>query len=1162
MSETTPAVPTTALSSNSAVNSSAISSQSKASKLFSYLAAFEDRIIPAESNLSTGKSVSQYLGSVWRGNKEKAKQQPNSANSSTNNNNSGLPQIELRCYNAANQLSSSKYHTHTVRADNSLTNAVGVYKWLRLHHTNSNHHGKFNHINTNNAENNAATIDTICETGQNIYQLTLDDVHCFIGCVFTDSTTQITSNQAEIGPIIRDPALVSASVEQFITGQASFIVREQVTEEIMTLTIKRTTIRVVPVRGGDSKFSFRVSPAVKFGLDAAEQLKFTVEEGAERKIFRGIADTAKTRDIIGLLVRRLTQPVVEEDEEEEEREANQNSPQAAPINTQRNGETMKAQQNGDILRVEAAAQNGAVPIEADFFNTHNITGPSHAARNLCSAPESNNPDNSLATLVANPPATTDIPDLDFLSGFAHQAGVTHFSPNRVSPSSSPKSNSFLNDINLGSPLASEISRNLSEPTVDNDTTNSAHNLIDISINSPSSASPKANLTSEKFLARPASAGLPTTTQSPAVPANSPLNSPLTELLPAPLADATAQISPNDTLTVSTGGQNGPNSASTANSSPAALSSPAPVPSAPNFLARKTITGEKVANFFNSLLHRDSSTRSATNSSNNSRRGSAESNEISPAVASAGQRPSNLTVSTLKSPEIQPELVNSAQNLTSIPSNASSSAFPSGADELSAAKQQNKQLSQRLVDIASEKQLLKSEIARLMEVQRVSDAEFSVRMQQFLTEKDKQMHIAQQQGEDNEALKKALQALSEQLANLNNELSKFSSENKMLREEKSANASKLQLMGQENSTLLGEIKQLKEKTENLGQIQGQLTNVQQQNQTNSTLLAQSRKEIEIYRRELQRCKEINAKLDLFEMENHKLMKELSTEKQRNAEFAAESKGKAEFQQNLANTELKQQLETEKVRNTELSQRLSVVSAQFDSTNAELTEMRGKLSEFQRLEAEISGLSNQKEALSSELKAAQEQSTVGINYWKRKCESLQQLLKEKQLNSGDNTGNNTNYSATPRSEGFATPKPAEKQQNDAILSLKKENKELSDALAVFKRAFEQQLEKNKAEREQNLYLSAYNSPAVPQNEIIQLKELANSLTEQIANKDIALNHMKQTNVILSKRVNELESRFRRELAGGESKSSPKISSAQSNPKVSVKAQGANEVKLNTK
>jgi hypothetical protein len=86
----------------------------------------------------------------------------------------------------------------------------------------------------------------------------------------------------------------------------------------------------------------------------------------------------------------------------------------------------------------------------------------------------------------------------------------------------------------------------------------------------------------------------------------------------------------------------------------------------------------------------------------------------------------------------------------------------------------------------------------------------------------------------------------------------------------------------------------------------------------------------------------------------------------------------------------------------------------------------------------------------------------------------------------------------------------------------------ALEAYKKAFEQQLVKNKMEREANLVLASKQGGETSLHmQYLAVQRLANSLSETIGDKDVALSHMRQANRILGHRVRELEERFKIEL-----------------------------------
>jgi len=90
-------------------------------------------------------------------------------------------------------------------------------------------------------------------------------------------------------------------------------------------------------------------------------------------------------------------------------------------------------------------------------------------------------------------------------------------------------------------------------------------------------------------------------------------------------------------------------------------------------------------------------------------------------------------------------------------------------------------------------------------------------------------------------------------------------------------------------------------------------------------------------------------------------------------------------------------------------------------------------------------------------------------------------------------------------------------------RREAEQAHEALMAYKRAFEDQLAKHRADQEAlQLYTSASAmSTAQLQREYVDMKRLANSLMEEIQEKEMVLAHMRQCNKILGRRLYELES-----------------------------------------
>lgn len=146
---------------------------------------------------------------------------------------------------------------------------------------------------------------------------------------------------------------------------------------------------------------------------------------------------------------------------------------------------------------------------------------------------------------------------------------------------------------------------------------------------------------------------------------------------------------------------------------------------------------------------------------------------------------------------------------------------------------------------------------------------------------------------------------------------------------------------------------------------------------------------------------------------------------------------------------------------------------------------------------------------------------------KAEALAQQAKEAGANSGSGDGHAAVSDVSVAEKAEMTKKIEElTKQNEKMAA---EVKASNSAIEAYKKAFEAQLLKLKMEREANLVLTqnAHAGQSGMQQQYIQLRNLANSLSETISDKDVALSHMRQANKILGARVRELEERFRIEL-----------------------------------
>lgn len=91
-----------------------------------------------------------------------------------------------------------------------------------------------------------------------------------------------------------------------------------------------------------------------------------------------------------------------------------------------------------------------------------------------------------------------------------------------------------------------------------------------------------------------------------------------------------------------------------------------------------------------------------------------------------------------------------------------------------------------------------------------------------------------------------------------------------------------------------------------------------------------------------------------------------------------------------------------------------------------------------------------------------------------------------------------------------------------TVRSERDDAVEALTAYKRALEQQIAKSKADADAHATLQSTTSMSTAQlqKQYVMVRQLANSLTETLQDKDIALSHMRQCNRILGSRIRELE------------------------------------------
>lgn len=225
----------------------------------------------------------------------------------------------------------------------------------------------------------------------------------------------------------------------------------------------------------------------------------------------------------------------------------------------------------------------------------------------------------------------------------------------------------------------------------------------------------------------------------------------------------------------------------------------------------------------------------------------------------------------------------------------------------------------------------------------------------------------------------------------------------------------------------------------------------------------------------------------------------------------------------------------IRHRQLSDAHAEQSANFADLKLQVEAWETKWSESQgSSEAQVKTLTSQlaaKEKEASELLSKR-------NYFQRKAESLSQAMEKLLRERNVNVEALHRGAATPSGKGSGSGdggllwSDAERERClKQIALLERSNKDNLSALEAYKKAFETQLQRTKAEREANLMLAAkdHGSSSI-QAQYVSLRNLVNSLSETIADKDIALEHMRNANKILGDRVRLLEERFKFELEMG--------------------------------
>ena len=323
----------------------------------------------------------------------------------------------------------------------------------------------------------------------------------------------------------------------------------------------------------------------------------------------------------------------------------------------------------------------------------------------------------------------------------------------------------------------------------------------------------------------------------------------------------------------------------------------------------------------------------------------------------------------------------------------------------------------------------------------------------------------------------------------------------------------------------------------------------------------RKELELYRKELGKMKEKEARVDVLEMENHKLMREMEfirAERRREEEErkAAEDGGKAGGAGAAVSAAVSREREEEReLQWREREERVRQLETLVDNRQREIEELHEigismadkemqMESDMRRLQAEVDSLSSQLQTLSVQREEHREAAL--------KAEAELQRLRERldELESANNYSKKKIVTLTQQIEKSIRERAALKQQHqDELMRVGDEREELKEL----------RRENATLKVDADKYRTAYNElilgrpttpPSTPStaasasapvapavdlslspsqlSQLESMRDLVTVLTDQLTDKELAFSHLRKTNQILGIRVKELEERFRAELA----------------------------------
>lgn len=245
-----------------------------------------------------------------------------------------------------------------------------------------------------------------------------------------------------------------------------------------------------------------------------------------------------------------------------------------------------------------------------------------------------------------------------------------------------------------------------------------------------------------------------------------------------------------------------------------------------------------------------------------------------------------------------------------------------------------------------------------------------------------------------------------------------------------------------------------------------------------------------------------------------------------------------------------------QHTQLQSDHDALLVSHSNTVAELKATKAELAALESTcEANSSSLT-QLTAKCDELLQAHSEIVANRNYYKRKCESLSssvdQMLKAQQSAAAAGTdsplGRPTALTTSSSSSDLTRHAERDRHATEVkklhgmIHSLRVENKELEAAVQAYKKTLDSNYQLLKHERDANLLLSKSHSSsgglfgrgskqAQLLHQFESVRSLANNLSEIIADKDLSIDHLKKSNLILAKRIFDLEKRFEIELQSDE-------------------------------